>query len=330
MRLVDELIERQLLRMGDPLPRGGRGKPSPAIEIAPDFAYTVGVSIGTDSVSTALIDMGGKVLQQTYVAVRDFDANGLVTLLRKQINDYVRKYKLREERLFGVGVGITGFFVGDGARVNPPLPLERLALIDLETLLTRELALPVWLDNDGTVAAVGESLLGAGRWAANFVYLYFSHGLGGGVVVDGRVVRGSHGNAGEVAAMLPMQKLERPTLEQLRSMLEDDGIAFPDIGEMLASFDPNWLACDRWTRQARRALSLIASAAAALIDPDAIVFGGRIPYPLAQRLIDEITIDNLARRGRGRPEPRLVPAEAPSDTAAIGAALLPFKECLFG
>lgn len=329
MRLVDELIGRRLLRMGDPLPRGGRGKPSPAIELAPDFAYTVGVSIATDSLSTALVDMGGKVLQQTHAAVRDLDTDRLVTLVRRQIDGYVRKHKLREERLFGVGVGITGFFVGDGARANPPPPLERLALIDLETLLTRELARPVWLDNDGTVAAVGESLLGAGRWAPNFVYLHFSHGLGGGIVVDGRVVRGAHGNAGEVAGMLPMQKLERPTLEQLRVMLEEDGMAFADIDAMLASFDPHWPACERWAKQARRALSLIASASLALLDPDAIVFGGRLPHALAQRLIAEVTIDNLARRGRGRPEPRLVPAEAPADTVAIGAALLPFKECLF-
>ena len=68
---------------------------------------------------------------------------------------------------------------------------------------------------------------------------------------------------------------------------------------------------------------------AGLLDPDAIVFGGHLPQALAQRLIAEIKIDNLTRRGHGRPAPRLVPAEAPDDTTAIGAALLPFKECLF-
>lgn len=329
MRLVDELIDRALLRMGDPLPRGGRGKPSPVIELAPDFAYTVGVSITTDSVSTALVDTAGHVLRQIHTAVGRLDPDHLVSLVSRHIDTYTQKHCFPVDRLFGVGVGITGFFIGDGARTNPPAPLEELALVDLETLLTRKLDRPVWLDNDGTVAAVGESLLGAGRWAPSFVYLYFSHGLGGGVVVDGRLVRGSHGNAGEIAGMLPVQKLERPTLEQLRAMLKEDGIEFPNIYSMLKAFDPDWSACDRWIKKARRALSLITSASVALLDPDAIVFGGRLPQALAQRLISEITIDNLARRGHGRPEPRLVPAEAPSDTTAIGAALLPFKECLF-
>lgn len=195
--------------------------------------------------------------------------------------------------------------------------------------MSRELQQPVWLDNDGTVAANGESLLGAGRWARSFLYLYFSHGLGGGVVIDGRCIRGSHGNAGEVAGMLPLQGLERPTLEQLRLMLIEDGLAFPDIRAMLEVFHPHWPACDRWVERARPALSLIVSAGFALLDPDAVVFGGRLPRALAERLIAELHIDNLPRRDRRRPEPRLVLAEAPADASAIGAALLPFKSCLF-
>jgi predicted NBD/HSP70 family sugar kinase len=329
MRLVDELVGRQLLCLGASLPRGGRGKPSPAIELVPHYAYSIGVSISTDSVSTALIDMGGNVLKQMHVATNNLAPTRLVNLLRRHIDLYVHTHQIPEGRLFGMGVGITGFFVGEGSRTNPPVPLEKLALVDLESLLKQELSMPVWLDNDGTVAAVGESLLGVGQWAQSFVYLYFSHGLGGGIIVDGRYVRGAHGNAGEVAGMLPMQNLERPTLEQLRAMLGEDDIVFPDIYAMLKAFDPDWPACERWVKNARRSLSLIASAAVALLDPDAIVFGGRLPQVLARRLIAEIRIDNLARRGRGRPEPRLVPAEAKPDATAIGAALLPFKECLF-
>jgi predicted NBD/HSP70 family sugar kinase len=231
--------------------------------------------------------------------------------------------------LFGLGVGITGFFVGEGRRVNSPSPLDDLALVDLDELLTQEMGYPVWLDNDGTVAAVGESMLGVGRWARSFVYLYFSLGLGGGLIVNGRCVRGAHGNAGEVAGMLSIPGIEAPTLELLREMLASDGMAFADIGTMLARFNPHWPACDRWLERARPAMSLIVSASVALLDPDAIVYGGRLPRALAERLIAGSTIDNRPRRGRKRPEPRLVPAEAPSDATAIGAAALPFKEHFF-
>ncbi len=236
---------------------------------------------------------------------------------------------MEQERLFGVGFGITGFFVGENRQVNPPSPLDDLALTDLDRQLGEALGLPVWLENDGTAAAVGESLLGVGRWAASFVYLYFSLGLGGGIVVDGRSVRGAHGNAGEVAGMLPASGMESPTLELLRRMLVSDGIVFADIGSMLDRFNPHWPACDRWVERAAPAISLIVSASAALLDPDAIVFGGRQPRALAERLIAHVAIDNKPRRGRKRPEPRLVPAEAPNDATAIGAAALPLKEHYF-
>jgi len=120
------------------------------------------------------------------------------------------------DRYFGIGVAITGFFVGRGARVNPPEALEDLALIDLDAVLYEAFRLPVWIENDGAAAAIGESLLGVGRWAPSFAYLYFATGFGGGLIVDGAPVRGAHGNAGEFSSVLPPPLFERPTLELLR------------------------------------------------------------------------------------------------------------------
>ena len=329
MRLVDELAARGLVRLGSAVRREGPGKPSPAVELVPTYGYCVGVSVMTDGVATALVDFAGNILMQKRETVPVLTRTELVRLIRRHIHVLLHTHDIQPSRLFGIGVGITGFFVGVGNQVNPPGPLDDLALCELDELLSAELGQPVWLDNDGTAAAIGESLLGVGLWAPSFAYLYFSHGLGGGLVVDGQCVRGAHGNAGEVAGMLPMLGLERPTLEQLRTMLAEDGIELPDVYALLENFNPHWPACDRWIAQSKAALSVIVSAAFALLDPDAIVLGGRLPRPLAERLITGLSIDNLPRRGRKRPEPRIVPAEAPGDATAIGAALLPFKDCLF-
>ncbi|WCM93766.1 ROK family transcriptional regulator [Acidovorax sp. NCPPB 2350] len=329
VRLVDELSSRGLLRLGDTLPREGRGKPSPAVELVPSHAYTIGFSITTDSVSSALVDFSGMVLGQKHEHTPALDRAGLITLMDRQIRTHLRVHKVARKKLFGVGVGITGFFIGQNRQVNPPSPLDDLALTDLDQQLSQALALPIWLENDGTAAAVGESLLGVGRWASSFVYLYFSLGLGGGIVVGGRSMRGAYGNAGEVAGMLPASGLESPTLELLRQMLASDGIVFDDVGSMLAQFNPHWPACERWVQRARPAISLIVSACVALLDPDAIVFGGRQPRALAEQLIARVEIDNKQRRGHKRPEPRLVPAEAPHDATSIGAAALPLKEHYF-
>jgi len=90
-----------------------------------------------------------------------------------------------------------------------------------------------------------------------------------------------------------------------------------------------WPAIERWIERVAPGLSVIASAVVAIVDPQAVVLGGRIPTDLAQRLMPRIAIDNVSRRGRARPQPSIVLAEAPFDAVALGAASLPFKECFF-
>jgi len=329
MRLVDELVTRGFLKFGAAAIPKGRGKPSLAVTLVPEFAYSFGISIYTDAIAFALIDFSGAVIAQRYVAISPITQESLVENVKKQLASMIKDSNLDPAKLFGVGVGMTGYFVGQGSKLNPPALLDDLALVELDQLLARELGYPVWLDNDGNVAAIGESLLGVGKWAENFAYLYFSHGFGGGIVLNNQCFRGAHGNAGEFASMLAMQGLERPTLESLRVMLVNDGLNIPDIASMISVFDPTWPAIERWITMITPGLSRVVSATLAIFDPDAIVLGGRIPAALAQRLIPHIQMDDISRRGHQRPQSSIVLAEAPSDTTAIGAAALPFKEHFF-
>ncbi|MCC3261902.1 ROK family protein, partial [Paenibacillus polymyxa] len=102
----------------------------------------------------------------------------------------VIKAALDPARRIGIGVGVTGYFIGDGARLNPPPQLDPWALIPIDTMLAERLGGPVWVDNDGNVAAVGEAMLGAGRITSDFAYLYFAVGFGGGVIAGGAQLRG--------------------------------------------------------------------------------------------------------------------------------------------
>ena len=112
-------------------------------------------------------------------------------------------------------------------------------------------------------------------------------------------------------------------------MLVKDGEDLPDIQALVEQYDPAWPAIERWIERVAPGLSVIASAVVAIVDPQAIVLGGRIPPDLAQRLIPRIAIDNVSRRGHARPQPAIVTAQAPFDAVALGAASLPFKECFF-
>jgi predicted NBD/HSP70 family sugar kinase len=329
MRLVDELVERGMLQFGKTLQQEGRGKPATAVSLKANYTYTAGVSITTDSICMALMDFSGKVLATHDEPMPDLTRAALLRRVRTLLERLLRKCNVSERRLFGVGVGMTGFFVGEGSKVNPPSPLDQLALVELDALFAEALGQPVWLDNDGSVAAIGESLHGHGKHYDDFAYFYFGHGFGGGVVNDGRCIRGSHGNAGEFAGMLPRLGFERAALESLRVALNEDGIALPDIRSLTESYDPSWPAIEQWIQRVSPGLSVIASAIVAILDPKAIILGGRIPPDLAQRLIPHIVIDNVSRRDRNRPVPQLLVAQAPFDAVATGAATLPLKECFF-
>lgn len=74
--------------------------------------------------------------------------------------------------------------------------------VDVRDRLARDLGLPVVVDNDADLAAMGEARRGAARGVADFVLVAIGTGIGGAVVVGGQVVKGSHGAAGEIGAMV--------------------------------------------------------------------------------------------------------------------------------
>ncbi|PPT99215.1 ROK family transcriptional regulator [Xanthomonas arboricola] len=328
VRLIEGLQARGMVQMGDAVARLGRGKPGVAVSLNPAHGHTLGISIATDALTLALVDFSGSVRAVSELALTDTTLYGVLTQLQAADTALLARVDDAGPRL-GIGVAMSGFFTGEDAFINPPEPLRALGQIALCPWLADAFEQPVWMDNDGSVAAAGEAMLGIGQRHRDFAYLYLSYGLGGGLVIDGQVMRGARGNAGEFAGMLPAQQLERATLELLRELLAEDGVSFADVRSLLAAYDPAWPAIERWIARSAPGVSLIVSAITSVCDPEAIVFGGRLPADLARRLIAAVQIDNLPRRGQARPLPLLLPAEAPADACAIGAATLPLKARYF-
>ncbi len=329
-RLISRLIERGALRQGERISSGKRGQVSTSIEIVPEYAYSFGVAILWDALAVTVMDFSGTVIDIRETAMTLMTHDSVVAELRSMIDELSKEWIVDDTRVFGVGVGIPGTFLrGNRRQVNTPLILGEWANMDIEAVLEDDLGLPVWIENDGNAAAIGESLVGVGRWAKDFVYLYVSTGLGGGVILDGELVRGEYGNAGEVAQLLPPGIYPHPNLELLRQLVHKHGQEITTVSELIDKFDVNWPGVDEWIVQVRDSLSLIVSAAAALLDPQAIVIGGRIPSSLAEKTIPHIEIYDQRRRSDSRPLPPTVVAEAGGDSAAIGAAALTLNSYFF-
>lgn len=328
-RIVARLQDHGLLETGARIASGRRGYPSATVKIAPGYTYSLGVSIMADAASVALVDFSGAVLCEHRHAFSPMRLGAVIEWINGVIIQ-IRKEKLPiKSTIAGIGVGISGSFIGQGVGFNTPYVLEEWAGIDLEKVLSEAFRMPVWADNDGNVAALGESMIGVGRWAKNFAYLYIATGVGGGVILDGELWRGRYGNAGEFAGGLPSDIYPFPNLELLRQLVAKDGHVFSTVNDMVEHFDPTWPAINLWIARVRDSFSIIASNATAILDLDAIVFGGRMPRALAERVIPQIELYDQKRRSVPRPTAKLVPSEATGDAAAIGAALLPLKHKYF-
>jgi predicted NBD/HSP70 family sugar kinase len=327
-RIIDSLEQRGLVRSTG---RTGTGRgPKIGLELVADAVYSIGVSIKADALSFLLVDFTGAKVKQASGTIEAGTSGFTIDSLAHQIENFISDLGVSRAKLFGIGVSITGFFIGVRSQVNPPSQLDALALTDIDLALSEQLNLPVWVDNDGNAAAEAEAMLGVGRWTQNFAYLYFSTGFGGGIILQGRLLRGRNGNTGEFAGTIPLEGYSHPNLENLRALHNEAGGQFPSVSAMLADFDPNWPAINTWLNVTAPALNIAASAASAIFDPDAIVLGGQLPKSLAERMIEVIDFSSAPRRGIIRPVPRVVAAEVRVEPALLGAAALPLRAHFFG
>jgi predicted NBD/HSP70 family sugar kinase len=328
-RIVKGLVSIGALAEGGRVLSGKRGQPGVSVRVAPGFAYTFGVGMMTDAISVALLDFSGFVVDEEHHPLPAMTRTAVLDKTEEIVEGMIARHGIEAVRVFGMGVSISGRYIGPGAVYNTPSPLDDWALIAIDRLFEERFDMPIWVENDGNAAAVGESLVGVGRLYDNFAYLFVDTLLGGGIIMNHELMRGCNGNGGEIGLLLPKNIYQHPSLESLRQTLGEYGIEHTGVSEMIVEFDENWPGIDEWITKTRSSFSLIASALAAILDPEAIVLGGRMPKSLARRVIPYIDMYNDSRRGKPRALPRLLISKAGGDASAIGAASLPFKEHFF-
>ena len=160
----------------------------------------IGLDLGGTQVRGALVDRDGviharSVLETAASAGPEVVVGQLETVARAVCSG------VGLAEVIGVGVAAPGPLDAEmGTALSTPT-LAGFVDLPLAAMLERRLALPVRLENDGIAAALGEWTFGAGRAARHLVYVTVSTGIGGGVVSDGRLLRGRRGMAGHVGHM---------------------------------------------------------------------------------------------------------------------------------
>ncbi|MFC0410065.1 ROK family protein [Roseomonas elaeocarpi] len=168
----------------DPQP----GSPSPG---APP--NVIGIDLGGTQLRVALVDPAGRILRAERQRT---DAQGGPEAVIGQMRAMIAA--LRDENTAAIGVGLPGTFDAAEGRVIHMVALPGWRDVPLAGRLRELTGLPAALENDAKVAAIGEWHAGAGQGCRSFCYVTVSTGIGGGIVVDGRLLRGLGGLAGEI------------------------------------------------------------------------------------------------------------------------------------
>lgn len=162
---------------------------------------TACVDIGGTNTQAALIDVQGAIVtavkKPTNASSADSAAGGAIELLK----ELIESPEAKNAGVKGIGAAVAGTvdFKNGVVVFSPNLPLRRTPL---KTMLGEALKLPVIVDNDANLAALGENRFGAGTGAVNMVMLTIGTGIGGGIIIGGELYRGSDGGAGEFGHMV--------------------------------------------------------------------------------------------------------------------------------
>lgn len=163
--------------------------------------YAFGVDIGGTTVKIGFFSSNGKFVEHWEIPTRKAD-NGSMILpdIASAIAKKIDEYNITIDDIEGVGVGVPGPVLGDGV-VNMCVNLG-WGQVDVREELTSLLGgVPVEVGNDANVAALGEQWNGGGKGHDNVVMVTLGTGVGGGIILGGKIVAGSNGAAGEIGHM---------------------------------------------------------------------------------------------------------------------------------
>ncbi|WP_311836128.1 ROK family transcriptional regulator [Cellulomonas fimi] len=181
----------------------GRGKPRTLLRLTAAARLAVGVHLDPAVVSVALLDLEGVVLAQQRLATPSaLDPPHAIAAITAAVDAVIAGGGVDRDRILGVGVAAPGpIDLRRGVVANPP-NLPDWHQVPLRDDLAAATGLPVLLDKDVTAAAVAETWWGSPGRGGTMAVLYIGTGIGVGLVVDGEVVRGSSGNAGEIGHII--------------------------------------------------------------------------------------------------------------------------------
>lgn len=337
--IVDHLAEVGLVKLQGK--RSGQvGQPSMLYAPAPEGAFSIGLHAGRRAFDAVLVDFTGQTLKtetREYEYPEPHAVADLATKAVRKLHTFLTP--MQRERVVGVGVAIPYFLGGWATELGIPGSITTAwETYDLPGTLSREIALPLFFENDASSAATAELVYGHGRDTRDFIYLFVSTFIGGGVIIGGNLETGPHGNTGafgpypvgpSLLSTVPPPHgpfeilLRRASIYVLTNHLRANDVPIHRAHELDTLGDKAEPFLTEWINDCADALAQAIIGAVAVIDVNAIVIDGILPAAVLKRTVQAVSDRFDAIVPEGLVAPRIVAGTIGPRAAAIGAAILP-------
>lgn len=271
----------------------------------------VGIDVGGTTVKLGIFEISGQLMEKWEIPTRTEDgAKYILPDIAESVKEKLADLKIELGDVVGAGMGIPGPVLADGM-VTQCVNLgwkEKNAQNELSELL----GVPVKSGNDANVAALGEMWQGGGKGFHDIVMVTLGTGVGGGVIIDEKIVPGRHGLGGEIghihvrdeeteacncggvgcleqiasATGIAREARRKMAADNTPSVLREqgDGVTAKDVLDAAKAGDA---LADEVVETAARYLGLVLSQVALTVDPEAFVIGGGVSKA-GQFLTDKI------------------------------------------
>ena len=333
MRIVDGLIEEGFVRLQGTTEWSG-GRRRPLLEFNSDGYVVLGVDMGGTKMYGALSDLGGNILDEVNVSRHGTSGEDSFNYLTSLIDKLLASPNVERQRVRGIGVGAPGVTLHKEGIITWAYTLH-WDKFPLKAKLAERYDLPIIVDNDVNLAALGELWFGAGQNVQDMILIAIGTGIGAGVIIDGALYRGSQEASGEIGNMIPGREFlgknyldfgalesvasgtgiaarARDILSSQRSQQELLDLMAEDVFEAARKGEPwAWTVINETVDYLAIAIANLVSA----FDPELIVLGGGV-----SRSADMLIAPILSRITGVIPNPpRLVVSNLGLQATVMGA-----------
>jgi predicted NBD/HSP70 family sugar kinase len=286
--LIAEMKDAGLVSdVGAHLDAARAGRPGVQLVLQDPARAVVGIDFGHSHVQVAIADLAHNVLGERRCDL-DVNRRALEALdsSARMFKELLAETGVQRENVIGAGIGIPGPVDRAHGTAGSATILPGWVGLRIAGEMQTRLGLPVEIENDANLGALAELTWGAGRDCSNFAYIKAATGLGAGIVVDGHLLRGATGTAGEIGHTTLDEAgalcycgnrgcLETvaagPAIVSLVGRVVGETLSLTQIVELAVEGD---LRCRRAIADAGREIGVAVAGLCNLINPERVIVGG--------------------------------------------------------